>query len=108
MRLFRLDGRPHLAGVPVPRPDLAAYRDLRAGGGVMKKTETKSTVLLKHHLKALKLPTMLAECEKVAQRCATENVDHLGLPAAAVRAGAARAGAAGGRAAAEGGAVPDA
>ena len=43
----------------------------------MKKTETTSTVLLKHHLKALKLPTMLAECEKVAQRCATDNADHL-------------------------------
>jgi DNA replication protein DnaC len=40
-------------------------------------TETKSTVLLKHHLKALKLPTVLAECEKVAVRCATENADHL-------------------------------
>ena len=26
----------------------------------MKKHETKSTVLLKHHLKALKLPTMTA------------------------------------------------
>ena len=44
----------------------------------MKKTETTSTVLLKHHLKALKLPTVLAECEKVAQRCAADNVDHLG------------------------------
>lgn len=43
----------------------------------MKKTETKSTVLLKHHLKALKLPTMLAEAEKVAQRCAVDNADHL-------------------------------
>jgi DNA replication protein DnaC len=43
----------------------------------MKKTETTSTVLLKHHLKALKLPTILAECEKVAQRCATDNADHL-------------------------------
>ncbi len=43
----------------------------------MKKTETKSTVLLKHHLKALKLPTMLAEAEKVAQRCAADNADHL-------------------------------
>ena len=31
--LFRLDGRPHLAGVTVPRPDLAAYRALREGGG---------------------------------------------------------------------------
>jgi len=45
----------------------------------MKKTETKSTVLLKHHLKALRLPTMTAECEKVARRCATEDVDHLGF-----------------------------
>src|SRR5215472_6885976 len=31
--LFRLDGRPHLAGVTVPRLDLAAYHALRAGGG---------------------------------------------------------------------------
>jgi len=30
--LFRLDGRPHLAGVSVPRPDLTAYQALRAGG----------------------------------------------------------------------------
>jgi DNA replication protein DnaC len=43
----------------------------------MTKTESKSTVLLKHHLKALKLPTMHSECEKVAGRCAGENVDHL-------------------------------
>jgi DNA replication protein DnaC len=40
---------------------------------------TKSTVLLKHHLKALKLPTMHSECEKIAARCAKENVDHLGF-----------------------------
>jgi len=45
----------------------------------MKKTETKSTVLLTHHLKSLKLPTMLAECEKTAARCASDNVDHLGF-----------------------------
>jgi len=32
VRLFRLDGRPHLAGVTVPRPDLAAYRALQGGG----------------------------------------------------------------------------
>lgn len=42
------------------------------------KTETKSVVLVKHHLKQLKLPTMHDECEPVAQRCAKENVDHLG------------------------------
>lgn len=30
--LFRLDGRPHLVGVSVPRPDLGAYHALREGG----------------------------------------------------------------------------
>lgn len=45
----------------------------------MSKAQTKSTVLLKHHLKALKLPTMHAECEAVAARCAKENTDHLGF-----------------------------
>lgn len=45
----------------------------------MKKVETKSLVLLQHHLKALRLPTILAECEKVAARCAADNVDHLGF-----------------------------
>ena len=39
----------------------------------MNPIETKSTVLLKHHLKALKLPAFQTECEKVADRCATEN-----------------------------------
>ena len=43
----------------------------------MKKTETKSVVLLRHHLKALKLPTMHDECEKIARRCAADNADHL-------------------------------
>ncbi len=38
----------------------------------MKKTETKSLVLLRHHLKALKLPTMHDECEKIAGRCAAD------------------------------------
>ena len=43
----------------------------------MKPLETKSIVLLQHHLKALRLPTMHDESEKVAQRCAKDNVDHL-------------------------------
>lgn len=38
---------------------------------------TKSTVLLKHHLKQLKLPTMFGECEKIAARAAKDNLDHL-------------------------------
>ena len=43
----------------------------------MKSLETKSMVLLHHHLKALRLPTIGAECEKVANQAATDNVDHL-------------------------------
>jgi DNA replication protein DnaC len=43
----------------------------------MKATEQKSLLLLRHHLKALRLPTIGAECEKVAQRAAVDNVDHL-------------------------------
>jgi DNA replication protein DnaC len=42
-------------------------------------SQTKSSVLLKHHLKSLKLPTMHSECEKIAARCAQENVDYLGF-----------------------------
>jgi DNA replication protein DnaC len=45
----------------------------------VKKTETRSAVLLQHHLKALRLPTIATECEAVAARCATDNVDHLGF-----------------------------
>ena len=43
----------------------------------MKTTETKSVVLLHHHLKALRLPTVAAECEKVAIQAASDNADHL-------------------------------
>lgn len=38
--------------------------------------QTKSTVLLGHHLKALKLPVFLREHEKVAERCAKEKLDY--------------------------------
>src|SRR5215475_7737770 len=34
-------------------------------------------VLLRHHLRALRLPTVKAECEQVARQCASENVDYL-------------------------------
>jgi len=43
----------------------------------MKPIETKSLVLLQHHLKQLRLPTIHDECQKLAARCAQENVDHL-------------------------------
>jgi len=40
---------------------------------------SKSTVLLNHHLKALRLPTMLREYAKLASRCAQKNMDHPGF-----------------------------
>jgi len=39
----------------------------------------KSTVLLEHHLKALKLPTILREHAKVAASCAKQNIGHTGF-----------------------------
>ena len=37
---------------------------------------SKSTLLLEHHLKELKLPSFLREYRKMASRCAAEGVDH--------------------------------
>ena len=36
-------------------------------------------LLLKHHLTALGLPTVKAECEQAARECAQDHVDHLGF-----------------------------
>jgi DNA replication protein DnaC len=36
-------------------------------------------VLLRHHLTALRLPTVKAECEQVARQAAAENLDYLGF-----------------------------
>lgn len=43
----------------------------------MKTSQVVNMVLLKHHLKALRLPTVSSECEKVARQCVAEGVDHL-------------------------------
>lgn len=43
----------------------------------MSKTTERPQVLLKHHLKQLKLPTFLAEYEKQAHECAQGGVDHV-------------------------------
>jgi DNA replication protein DnaC len=47
----------------------------------MKATRSAATdvVLLRHHLTALHLPTVKAECEQVARQCAAENLDYLGF-----------------------------
>jgi DNA replication protein DnaC len=44
-----------------------------------KRVPATDVLLLKHHLKALRLPTAYAECEQVARQCASENVDYLGF-----------------------------
>ena len=36
----------------------------------------RSTLLLEHHLKELKLPSILREYGKLAAQCAAEGVDH--------------------------------
>ena len=43
----------------------------------MSATEDAPEVLLRHHLKKLKLPTVLREHEKLARQCAAENADHV-------------------------------
>jgi DNA replication protein DnaC len=43
----------------------------------MKQLEATSTLLLRHHLKALRLPTVGSECEKIATQAAAGNIDHL-------------------------------
>jgi DNA replication protein DnaC len=43
----------------------------------MKQLEATSTLLLRHHLKALRLPTVGSECEKIATQAAASNIDHL-------------------------------
>ena len=73
----------------------------------MKATETKSVVLLHHHLKALRLPTVAAECEKVATQAAADNADHLSYLLAPHRAGAPRTREAGRRAPGQSGALSD-
>jgi DNA replication protein DnaC len=49
----------------------------KKGTNTMNTTQTKSVVLLHHHLKSLRLPTVAAECEKVAAQAAQDNADHL-------------------------------
>jgi DNA replication protein DnaC len=44
-----------------------------------KRAPAAGLVVLKHHLSALRLPTMNGECEQLARQCASENVDHLGF-----------------------------
>jgi DNA replication protein DnaC len=44
-----------------------------------KRVGATDILLLKHHLTALHLPTVKAECEQVARQCASDNIDYLGF-----------------------------
>ena len=44
-----------------------------------KQVPAADVILLKHHLGALHLPTIKAECEQLARQCATENIDYFGF-----------------------------
>jgi transposase len=76
---FDLTGRPQLLAVRVPPPHLALYNALTSGKEVkpgrpsMDPRPTLSCSL--HHLAALHLPTIQAECEPMARPCASDNID---------------------------------
>jgi DNA replication protein DnaC len=44
-----------------------------------RRSPATDVVLLHHHLSALRLPTVKAECEQAARQAATENLDYLGF-----------------------------
>ena len=44
-----------------------------------KRVGATDALLLKHHLTALHLPTVKAECEQAARQCASDNIDYLGF-----------------------------
>ena len=82
--LCRLEGRPprldlelypYLPRVRVSTTSAGNYMKLLAREGHM---SDRSTLLLEHHLKELKLPTFLREYGKMAAQCAAEGVDHPG------------------------------
>ena len=51
------------------------------GSGANTAAHTADTpqLLLEHHLKELRLPTMLREYDKVARQCAVEQVSHISI-----------------------------
>ena len=81
--LCRLEGRPPAqagsgaVSLPAPGPGEHHVRrglpDLAVGESGM---NDRSTLLLEHHLKELKLPSFLREYGKMAAQCAAEGVDH--------------------------------
>ena len=88
--LCRMEGRPQRLDLELypylPRVSVTNDIGQRLHGAHVgeRAVSERSTVLLEHHLKELKLPTFLREYGKVAGQCAEEGVDHPGLPAEAL------------------------
>lgn len=57
------------------QPETGAPTDRSSSVGREMPTPDTPQLLLDHHLKALRLPTMLREYDKVARQCAVEQVD---------------------------------
>ena len=72
-----LDGYPHLALTAVATTSASSYMSLLSGNPGMTAASETPELLLQHHLKKLKLPTVLREYEKLARQCAADNVDHV-------------------------------
>jgi hypothetical protein len=84
-----LDIYPYLPRARVETTRPASYMSLMSRSAVMSETPQ---VLLQHHLKKLKLPTFLREHTPSWPANAPPRVDHVAIPAPALRAGADRAG----------------
>ena len=82
--LCRMEGRPQRLDLELypylPRVTVTKTSAQRLHGAHVgdRAVSDRSTVLLEHHLKELKLPTFLREYGKVAGQCAAEGVDHPG------------------------------
>ena len=82
--LCRIEGRPQRLDLELypylPRVTVTKTAVQRLHGAHVgdRAVSERSTVLLEHHLKELKLPTFLREYCKVAGQCAAEGVDHPG------------------------------
>ena len=80
--LSRIEGRPQRLVLELYPPPAQDHRDKDSsqrlhGPSIGEDTVSdRSTLLLEHHLKELKLPTFLREYGKLAARCAAEGVDH--------------------------------
>ena len=76
-RKLDLAAYPHLPVARVTTTSASSYMSLLSGRAGMTAASEAPELLLRHHLKKLRLPTVLREYEKLARQCAAENADHV-------------------------------